>query len=84
MTRPLRPDDELNVVRAAVRHGRHPGTVDRAIRSGEIPFRWEDGRRLVRVADIDSWAARTDRGRTAVPRVAEPKPRTATAGSART
>lgn len=63
MDRPLRPDDELNVVRAAFRHGRHPGTVDRAIRNGEIPFRWQDGRRLVKVADLDAWAARTDRGR---------------------
>lgn len=66
MDRKLKPDDEVNVVRGAVRHGRHPGTLDRALRNGELAFRWQDGRRLIKVADLDAWAARTDRGRSAV------------------
>lgn len=52
---------ELNVVRSATRAGRHPATIDRALRRGELPFRWEDGRRLVKARDLDAWAARTAR-----------------------
>lgn len=55
---------EFNVVRGAVRIGRHPATLDRALRAGELAFRWEDGRRLIKGSDLDEWAARTDRRRT--------------------
>lgn len=57
MTPPQLVEVELNVVRAAVRAGRHPATIDRALRNGELPFRWEDGRRLVKARDLDAWAA---------------------------
>ncbi len=59
--RTLGPEDEVNVMRGAFRHGRHVGTLDRALRNGELPFRWEDGRRLIKVRDLDAWAARSAR-----------------------
>jgi hypothetical protein len=62
-----RRETEFNVVRGAVRVGRHPATLDRALRAGELPFRWEDGRRLVKGRDLDEWAARTDRRRATPP-----------------
>lgn len=97
MAEDIPKETELNVVRSAVRVGRHPATLDRALRNGELPFRWEDGRRLVKCSDLDAWASRTDRGRSAVsrlhvskaksaglPTLNDQKPRTATAAPRRT
>lgn len=35
----------------------HPNTVDKAIRTGSLPFRWKRGRRLIRRADLLDWSA---------------------------
>ena len=58
MKRPELVEPEENVVRGAARSGFHTNTLDRALRAGELAFRWQDGRRLIRVADLDAWAAR--------------------------
>lgn len=49
---------ELNITRSAARSDFHPNTVSDACRRGELSFRWENGRRLIRVTDLDAWAAR--------------------------
>ncbi len=58
MEQPELVEPEVNVVRGAARSGFHTNTLDRALRAGELAFHWQDGRRLIRVADLDEWAAR--------------------------
>lgn len=35
----------------------HPNTIDRAVRTGELPFRWKRGRRLIRRSALLAWAS---------------------------
>ena len=52
---------ELNLVRSAVRAGVHPTTLDRALRAGELRFRWQDGRRLIAASEVDGWVEKRRR-----------------------
>lgn len=51
------PDPEVTVVDGAAELDFHPATIDRAVRHGEIPFRWKRGRRLIRRSALLAWAA---------------------------
>lgn len=71
MAENTRREAELfNVARGAVHVGKHPATLDRALRAGELPYRWLDGRRLILGRDLYAWAERIDRRR-AVSRLPE-------------
>ena len=74
MANPEFVEKEENVVRSAVRAGVHPTTLDRALRSRELRFRWQDGRRLIRVKDLDEWAAKRARRLTETASVVAPCP----------
>ena len=47
---------KLTVVRAAARIGRHPVTIDRAVRAGQLAVEWSWGRRLIDERELDIWA----------------------------
>lgn len=53
------PEIEYSVVEAATlaEVDVHPNTIDKAIRTGELAFRWKRGRRLIRRTDLLAWSA---------------------------
>ena len=52
-------EPEYTVVEAATHPevGCHPNTVAKALKSGELLFRWKGTRRLIRRPDLLAWAA---------------------------
>ena len=64
---------EFSVVEAATQPevDAHPNTVDKALRAGELAFRWKRGRRLIRRSDLLAWAATRRRSHGFVPAVSE-------------